>query len=847
MPLVLALFVLFGVDAGWGQAPFPDMGAPAGMSDDANLLKFNSAPVDMVLEAYAEKTGRTLLMAPSLPSANITLRSQGALTREEYLEAILAVLSMNGISILHEGEKFARVVPSKQAREEAIPILLGVGGAEDGPRPVDTAALVSQMIAFKHIEVAEAMKALQPLQRSTATANAFEGINSVLITDTAANINRILEVVAMIDQPIEAREEPIIVQIQHAKASEIKSKLEQIIAEASPDAKRSTVQRQNMSGAPGVDVGDLPAGIPTPPGIIRARRSPAETPQDVIAEVERGLIRGQVKIIDDDRTNILILITRRENMTFFEKIIQVLDVQTDPDVTVKVFRLEYAEAKDIASMLNDLIGATSKDQPAGPASPTAPPGDATALRDYVPPAAPAAAPVATAAGGPERASKVGELSSDSVKILSDERTNALIIMASKSDLAALTAIIKDMDLMLSQVLVEAVIVEISLNDSMQSGVDWVQRTMLAYDEGGTLKPKVAFGGGGGGGTTAPLNPLSLTTAESFAGRTGSGLSYYMTLFDLNIDMVFRAVATDSRTRILSSPVIMTQDNKDATIEVTQDQYFFKGQVPVSVGTSVEYVQDVERQSVGIKLAVTPRINENGFVVMEIEQSVEDVTGQQRIGDTDWPIVTSRKINADVSVRSGDTIVLGGLVKNTDKKSRSGIPFLADIPVLGVPFRSSSKGKERQEVLVFITPYVLDTPEEAMRDGARRYDSTNAGDMWERGWSDSKLSLPRRLDDLKEGESLGEQMEDGDPAVEGGPPTEPDGRQTRQPAATAPRPFLARESSLLEPAPPAEVPAEVLDPMQSLDPELRRYVEDEDRRWRRTLRRVDRATDREVAP
>jgi len=827
--LAVAL-VLVAAHAGWGQAP-----GDLPMDSGTDLrLKFISAPMDLLLDSYAEQTGRTLLLAPGLPSATITLRSQGTLTRLEYLEAIETVLGMNGIAILPEGTRFARVVSNQKAREEPMPIRVIDPETGEAMPPDDAPGRVSQMITLKHIDAAEAMNAIKPLQHSDAQAHAFEGINSVLLTDTASNVNRIMSVIGLIDQPLEAREEPIIVQILHAKASDIKAKLEQIVQESQEEEQKSTVQRQSAAGPPGVDVPAMP------PGVIRARRTAVpDAMQEVIEAAERGLIQGKVKIIEDDRTNILILITRPENMAFFEKIIKVLDVQTDPDVMVKVFRLEYAEAKDIASMLNDLIGATSSKEDDGAPASAAPgtpdgatPPASSALREYV--------QRSSTAGSAEKAtgsskSKVGELSKDNVKILSDERTNALIIMASRSDLAALEEIIKGMDLMLSQVLVEAVIVEVTLDDSIQTGVDWVQRALVAYDDtgpAGTLQPKVAFAGAGGGGTLEAENPLVKTTPGSLGGL-GSGLTYYLTMFDLNIDMVFKAVASDSRTRILSSPVILTQDNKDATIEVTQDQYFFKGQVPVqNTGGTVQYVEDVERQKVGIKLAVTPRINEKRFVVMEIEQTVEDVTGSQRIGDTDWPVVTSRKINADVAVRSGETIVLGGLVKNTDTKSKSGIPFLADIPLLGLPFRSNSKSKKNQEVIVFITPYVLDTPEEIMEDGRRRHDSMNAGDMWKRGWSDSKLAFPR-------------------PPATNAPAAK--GKVELAPEARAAAPYVAREGSILggadapEPdAVPVADPADgSWDPMESLDPELRRYVEGEDKRWSRSLKRVDRKTDQAV--
>ncbi|MDA0578324.1 MAG: type II secretion system secretin GspD [Verrucomicrobia bacterium] len=845
---VVACCALMALSPVHAQSPLDVPTRPGSASTDPEggelRLKFNTAPVDMVLQEYADKTGRTLLLAPSLPAANITLRSHGSLTRDEFLEAIETVLGMNGIALLPEGEKFLRVVPSKQAREEPMPIL---SGAVEEDRP-DRSKVISQMISLSHIEAAEAQKYIQPLLHPYAQVHLFEGINNILITDTAANVNRVMQVISMIDQPVEAREEPIIVQIRFAKASDIKGKLEEIIAEQQKEQK-STVQRPRDAGAPGVV--DAAANPPaaTPPGVIRAARRIAVGVLEDLAEVERGLIRGGVKIIADDRTNVLILIMRKENLAFFEKIIQVLDVETSPDVMVRVFRLEFAESESIATMLNDLIGATSTatDQAAAPLvrDGDVEYGAGAALRDFVEQrraAAPVVAPVAAAIVA-NRISKVGQLSKEDIKILSDERTNSLIIMASRSDIAALEEIIRNMDIMLSQVLVEAVIVEVNLDDSIQTGVDWVQRALVSYDESGpagTYSPKVAYAGGAGGGNAAPVDPTVLTTPESFAGLAGAGLSYYLTLFDLNVDMVIKAVASDSRTRILSSPVILTTDNKKASIEVSQATYFFKGQRPVQTGSSIEYTEDVEREDVGIQLTVTPRINEKRFVVMEIEQAVEDITGSQRIGTTDWPIVTSRKVTAEVAVRSGDTIVLGGLVKNTDSSSKSGVPFLADIPILGIPFRSKSKSKRRQEVIVFITPYVMNTPEEIVTDAVRRQDSMGADGMWQRGWSNSRLAEPRLVGQVQDlGSERGEL-----------------GYATNKPvrmSTEGAQPFRGHTDSLLKPSagqPEAPVPPSddevdpaqggaAWDPMDALDPELRKFVEEEDKKWSRSVKRADR--------
>ena len=812
-------------------------------------LKFSSAPLTLLLEAYAEATGRTLLLAPSLPTANINLRSQTDLNLPEYLDAIETVLGMHGVALLREGDRFLRIVANKDARQEPM-VIRTAGGDFSAVR--DSGKLNSQLIPLKHIEIAEAQKAIESLKHAYGTIHAFESINSMLVTDTAATINRVVEMVGYIDQPILAREEPNIIQIRYAKASDIKAKLLEIVEQAQLDQKKSTVPRQRNSGAPGVVATPTANRAGTPsravPGVVRAPRTPDAVASNVgastlVEEGERGLIRGDVKIIEDDRTNILILITRPENMPFFQTIIKVLDVETAPDVMVQVYRLEYAEADKVAGMLNDLIGAARSDDaaPATAAGKAGETGEAAALREYV---AKQAATAAKAAVSEKSASKVGELSTDNVKILSDERTNALIIMASKSEHGTLGEIIADMDTMLSQVLIEVVILEINLNDSLETGVDWLQRAMVSVDQNadGTRRPVTAWAGSGGGGANAVVDPTSLTAAGAFpagtSGAAAAGLSYYLTLFDINVDMVLRAVATDSRARLLSSPVIVTTDNKDASIDVSTERYFFKGKRYAGtggVGNSAVYEDDVERKSVGINLAVTPRINEKKFVVMEIVQKIEDVTGTQKINDEEWPIVSSRTLEADVSVRSGDTIVLGGLIQNRELTSRSKIPILGDIPILGIPFRADSKEGGRTELIVFITPYVLDTPEDVIEDTVRRQESMHMDGMWKRGWSNSMFAEPQKFGPYEASAALARaSLAD----------SEDEAAQSKR-AKRKRREVPVDESERVDmplPEVGAPVPGDSKyvewDPMAEIDPALRKYIEVEGSRFENALENLD---------
>ncbi len=710
--------------------------------DTPGMLKYSGGPGtrDLMLQDYSEKTGRTLLLDPKLPAANIALRSQTELAIDEQLEAIERALRMQGIQLIPVGKKFLKVIPVTGNRPTQEGMIINAD--LDGKPLPETGKLVSQMVSLKHIDIPEAQKVILPFKHIYGTIHALERSNSILITDTAAVVNRMIQILKHIDQPIVAREEPNVVQIRFAKASTVKAKLEDIIRESQAEQKRkaTVVSTPKRTGAPGIRKSVIP-------GVMRAT-APVSAPATAAAVAldvemaERGVIRGKVQITADDRTNVMIIITRPENMTFFNRIIEVLDIETAPDVIVRIFRLEFADSTDVASMLNDLIGQTKGKDDATSVAPKK--GDekdrSSALKDYV---SKKEGPAGSAA---EAASKVGELSSQNIKILADKRTNALIVMASKSDIQTLELIIKDMDMMLSQVLIEAVILDVGLDDNIQTGVDWVQRAMIAYDDknGGGKNPLFAFAGAGGAGALTPRNTLSLT-ATSDIPAAGHGLSYYFTHFGLNLDVILKMSADDARTEVISSPVIVTHDNTEASIESSSEAYVFKGYRAVNVGGGViDQQADVETRKISLVLTVTPHVNTNGLVVMDIKQKIEELGTPQTIDGESWPIVNSRELKASISVHDKETIVLGGLVRKGSQQVNRGVPFLRKIPLLGALFRSKSDATKRSEVVVFITPYVMDNKDDIRKETLRRKDSLkNAGKLWKKGWSDSALAAPTR--------------------------------------------------------------------------------------------------------
>lgn len=678
-------------------------------------VKFMGERLEEVVNVYGNLTGRTPLVAPRVKvNTTITVRGKNKLTKQEYIDAIESILALHDVALIPHGEKFVKVVNALEAPKHAMK-------TETDPfaePPAETDQLLRRIVTLKHMDPVEAEAVIGTFKSTHGTIQKLERIKGLLITDSAGNINRILEILEQVDQPIERREEVFVRPIMHAKPSEIKAKLEEIIADLKEKAKAiPTVARPRASG---------------PPGVIRARRPAAprvSAAPDV--DVEKGLIRGQVKIVADDRTGVLIFVTLKSNMKFFNQIVDALDIETAPDVLVKVYRLEFASAESVATMLNSLIGAKS-----AKGAPTPAAGKAEtkggALEEYIRERKPPSEVTK---------SKVGELSAAGIKILPDKRTNTLIIMASQADQAALAEIIKDMDIMLSQVLIEAVIIEVTLTDNLQTGVDWIQRSMLAYDKDATGKrsPIIAFTGKGGGGKTQPADATGTPTFPA-----GGGLTYYLTHFGLNMDVVIRAASEDERTRVVSTPIILTTDNKPGTIETTETIYVYGGKTDTSYGTTEVW----KEKPVRTILDVTPQINENKVVMMTITQTTSEpgaVLDEPKAGAK---IESTRTMKATIAVRDGETIILGGQVRTKMGKTRNKIPLLGDIPILGRLFNSTTDTKTRTEMIVFITPYVLDTPEEIEAEAARRKKALDIKGVWKRGWSDSKLADPT-AEDLRE--------------------------------------------------------------------------------------------------
>jgi len=296
------------------------------------------------------------------------------------------------------------------------------------------------------------------------------------------------------------------------------------------------------------------------------------------------------------------------------------------------------------------------------------------------------------------------------KIIADERTNSLLVFANDDDMKMIKDIINKLDVVLPQVLIDAIVMEINLDSTLSTGVSY-----LAQRQGGGT-----FTGAGG------INNLS-SAASGFLGGSGSsngtsavsgstlanlpgGFSYF-SKFGNDLNVVMEAVAGDSRINVLSRPRIQTSHAVPADLFIGNTVPYVTGTYNTGFGggPSSQYTQ----LEVGIHLTVLPLINKDGLVVMDIQADIEQLGAPVTIaGVGDVPTTTKRQAGAKVAVRDGETIILGGFISDSRSKKDSGIPGLKDIPLLGDLFKSKATENLRTELIMLMRPTVLPTPEKA---------------------------------------------------------------------------------------------------------------------------------------
>jgi general secretion pathway protein D len=575
---------------------------------EAGLIDFRGADLNQVLDIYSMLVSKTLLRPATLPAPTIILKTQGQLTVREGIQALEAVLALNGITMVPAGEKFVKVVAEAQSGSAAA--AFNTNSAAQLP---DLGQYVTHVVQLKYAKPSELVPILTPFVKIPNAILPLDANMILVLRDYAENVKRMLEMVNKIDVAVPSEFVQEVIAIKYAKASEIAGALNSLSsagggASIGAGGGSTTGGARSTSRMGGTRSGGM-GGIGGAGGV--------GNPYGGGAFGQQGM---------------------------------------NPQGTVQQGAGGNAFTQRLQNIINRASTSTGEIQVIG-----------------------------------------------QTKIISDERTNSLLIFASREDMKVIKDIVAKLDIVLAQVLIESAIISVSLSDSHDLGFSYLQhpQNIGSWTGVGALNNKTF---------QTPqnyiLNANGVTNSSS--GVIPGGFSYLMS-FGQDLDVAVAAAASDTRARILQRPRIQTSHNEPASIFVGESRPY-----PTSSyygGGAYGGYSSIQQLEIGVSLDVTPLINPDGLVVLDIHQKIDSFEGNVTIANVgDVPITSEKEAQAKVSVRDHDTIILGGLIETDKNKNKSGVPFLMDIPMLGYLFRSSHADETRQELIVLIRPTVLPTPE-----------------------------------------------------------------------------------------------------------------------------------------
>lgn len=463
----------------------------------------------------------------------------------------------------------------------------------------------------------------------------------------------------------------VVMKTNHLKASELLPTLKPMVS------KGALVQAHDASNH--LIITDTKAQIERVRGVLRQMDSPQDSkveiiPLNHIAAGEALNIAGKLtqfqtqnlSIVEDVYNNRLIISGSPVARQDFKAMIRALDVPASAGGSIEVVRLNFAQAEAMKTMLESLMTSGMFKQAVG-------------------------------ASGGEGATE------NNYKIEADIANNALVIAASPSAISELTNVVRKLDVPRKQVLIEAIVAEISEDQAKRLTV----QLAAAGSEGGAiinfneLLPALV-----GLGLSDDISGEDLANLPIDNGLTAGGVGWDD---DKNrgFGLLLQALKSDANTNILSTPSVVTLDNEEATISVGQEVPFITGRYESSSNAVNNPFQTIEREEVGVKLKVKPQINDGHVVRMAIEQETSNLLASAAASGTADVVTAKRIITTNVLVGDGEYLVLGGLIDESFSGDDTKVPFLGDIPILGHLFRSKSRDSNQSVLMVFIHPTILD--------------------------------------------------------------------------------------------------------------------------------------------
>jgi general secretion pathway protein D len=777
-------------------APAPAAAEPVEPDDKQITMNFQDIELDALVKFISEITGRNFILDDRV-KGKVTIISPGKISVDEAYAVFLSVLQVKGFTTVPSGAVL-KVLPAQEAKSSTVETIF------PGRRAQDTDEFVTRLIPLENVDVNNMLGIIQPLVSANGLLAAYTATNTMIIIDSAANIDRIVEILKELD--VADKERGIeVMRLNYAFATEIAAVLAQVLEEpgGQPQVAGAGIGARRQAGT-------------SSQSTTSRRASQAGAAAAPAQPVEGGTGAAAYKIIPDERTNALIVVAGPLQMRKIKDLVVRLDVPL-PFGTgrIHVYYLKYANAFEIVPVLADLIGGGG----AGGLTPgllgrglsgttgfrggrlgqrggiggvgqqfggggggfnsgfsgqfggsggfggggLSGGGIAGSLRGGggglggFGAAGGQGGGVASVTGGGG-----GEFEG-LVRITADPSTNALIINASPQDYETLKQVIVQLDVRRRQVYVEAIIMEVRLETSRELGIELQGATGAGS---GILFGRLNFGS-----LNALNDPAALSSLTGLIAAAASNQTIRLpngTVIPAQIALI-KAAETNTDINILSAPNILTTDNQEAEIVVGQN-------VPFIASTSTSETNlgnvfnTVERRDVGITLRITPQISEGGMVRLNIFEEVSALVLSPALNaivpaNQLGPTTTIRSATTSVVVRDRQTVVIGGLISDDTNNIENSIPFISDIPVLGNFFRTTQGSRNKINLLIFLTPHIIRSPTEHRDKSLTERDKLRS-QMEQQGVRYRKrkfLEMPSWTPDLTEPRT-GEETEDGQGAT-----------------------------------------------------------------------------------
>ena len=611
---------------------------------------FKGTDIQEFINIVGKNLNKTIIVDPTV-RGKINVRSYDLLNDEQYYQFFLNVLQVYGYAVVKMDNNIIKVIKDKDAKTSNIRVA-------DDKSPGEGDEMVTRIVALYNTEAKQLAPLLRQLNDNAGGGNVvnYDPSNVLMISGRAAVVNKLVEIVRRVDKQGDTSVQ--VIPLNFASASEIVRIIDTLY--------RQTGNSSNMQG---------------------------QAP----------------KVVADERTNSVVVSGDEKSRMRVASLVKKLDEEQASTGNTRVRYLRYAKAEDLVEVLNGFADKIAD------SSQGAKKGTTTARRGST--SRNTSSRNSSSRSSRSSSSRIGSNSNSDINIVADQETNSLVITAQPAEMRTLNSVIDQLDIRRAQVLVQAIIVEIGEGDDVGLGFQWGTSAGggTQFNNLGATLGEIGAGvwaardtpgetvttidnNGNPVTNTNPTTDGDITLLAQALGKI-NGAAWGVWTGDFGA--LVQAISSDTNSNVLSTPSITTLDNQEANFIVGDE-------VPVITGSTASSnnsnpFQTVERKEVGVKLKVTPQINEGGSAVkLTIEQEVSGVNGNTGVDIS----FSTRRLTTTVLADDGQVVVLGGLITENVQESVQKVPLLGDIPILGHLFRSSSSRKTKRNLMVFIKPTIV---------------------------------------------------------------------------------------------------------------------------------------------